>query len=85
MQSLTLQPVKLTTNGDSQGNSRPQPQKKTDIVTMNAALLDGFLENLPKAIRKITPIKVQNMVFLHMFNWFIPKYNKTKIKDRKEN
>jgi hypothetical protein len=50
--------------------------KKTraDIVTMNAALLDVFLANLPKLIRDgYNPIRMglPNTVFLHMFDWFI--------------
>jgi hypothetical protein len=59
-----------------------------DIVTMNAALLDVFLSQLPKLIRKTyEPIRMKqpNTVFLPMFNWFIGKYRKTTIKDREEN
>ena len=47
---------------------------RAKIVTMNAALSDDFLANLPKAIRETyEPIcmKQPNMVFLHMFDWFI--------------
>ncbi len=61
---------------------------RTDIVTMNAALSDVFLANLPKAIRKTyEPIcmKQPNTVFLHMFDWFITKYGKTMAKDCKDN
>ena len=53
---------------------------RADIVTMNAALSDVFLENLPKAIRQTyEPIRMKqpNTVFLHMFNWFMEKYGKT--------
>jgi hypothetical protein len=49
-----------------------------DIVTMNAALSDVFLSQLPKLIRP-------NTVFLHMFDWFIGKYGKMTIKDHEEN
>jgi hypothetical protein len=61
---------------------------RADIVTMNAALSDVFLANLSKAIRKTCePIcmKQPNTVFLHMFNWFIMKYDKTMAKDCKDN
>jgi hypothetical protein len=59
-----------------------------DIVTMNAGLLDVFLSQLSKSIRKTyKPIhmKQPNTVFLHMIDWFIGKYGKTTTEDRKEN
>ncbi len=61
---------------------------RADIVTMNAALSDVFLANLPKAIRETyEPIRMKqpNTVFLHMFDWFITKYGKTTTKDCKDN
>jgi len=61
---------------------------RADIVTMNAALFDVFLANLPKAIHETyEPIRMKqpNTVFLHMFDWFITKYSKTTTKDREEN
>jgi hypothetical protein len=61
---------------------------RADINTMNAALSDVFLANLPKAICKMyEPIcmKQPNTVFLHMFDWFITKYGKTMAKDREDN
>jgi hypothetical protein len=61
---------------------------RADIVTMNAALSDVFLVNLPKAISETyEPIRMKqpNTVFLHMFDWFITKYNKTTTEDREEN
>jgi hypothetical protein len=61
---------------------------RADIVTMNAALSDIFLANLPKVICKTyEPIRMKqpNMVFLHMFNWFITKYDKTTAKDCEDN
>jgi len=54
-------------------NARNQ-KTRADIITMNAALSDVFLANLPKAIRQTyEPIRMKqpNTVFLHMFNWFI--------------
>jgi hypothetical protein len=61
---------------------------RADIITMNLALADVFLTNLPKAIcetYKLIRMKNPNMVFLHMFEWFIEKYGKTTTKDRKAN
>ncbi len=61
---------------------------RADIITMNAALSNVFLVNLPKAICKTYKpicIKQPNTVFLHMFDWFINKYGKTMTKDREEN
>ncbi len=68
-------------------NARNQ-QTQADIITMNAALSNVFLTNLPKAIHKTyKPIcmKQPNTVFLHMFDWFINKYGKMTTKDCKEN
>ncbi len=64
--------------------------KKTraDIVTMNAALSDVFLANLPKLIcDSYDPIcmGLPNTVFLHMFDWFIKKYGVTTAKEKEEN
>jgi hypothetical protein len=59
-----------------------------DFVTMNAALSDVFLSQLPKSIcETYEPIHMKqlNTVFLHMFDWFIGKYGKTTTKDREEN
>jgi hypothetical protein len=61
---------------------------RADIVTMNAALSNIFLVNLPKAIRETyEPIhmKQPNTVFLHMFDWFITKYGHTTTVDCEEN
>jgi hypothetical protein len=64
--------------------------KKTraDIVTMNSALADVFLSNLPKSIRDgYDPIRMgsPNTVFLHMFDWFIKKYGITTAEEREDN
>jgi hypothetical protein len=61
---------------------------KADIVTINAALLDVFLANLPKWIcNGYDPIcmGLPNTVFLHMFDWFIKKYGITTAKEREDN
>ena len=63
-------------------NARDQ-KTRADIVTMNTALSDVFLANLPKAIcETYEPIRMKqpNTVFLHMFDWFITKYGKTTTK-----
>jgi hypothetical protein len=61
---------------------------RVDIITMNAALSDIILANLPKTIcKRYEPIcmKQPNMVFLHMFDWFITKYGKTMAEYREDN
>ncbi len=66
-------------------NARDQ-KTQADIITMNAALSNVFLANLPKAIcKRYEPIRTKqpNTVFLHMFDWFINKYGKTTTKDCK--
>jgi hypothetical protein len=68
-------------------NARDQ-KTQADIITMNAALSNVFLANLPKAIcETYKPICMNqpNTVFLHMFDWFINKYGKMTTKDCKEN
>jgi hypothetical protein len=59
-----------------------------DIVTMNVALSNVFLANLPKAIRETyKPIHMKHpiTVFLLMFDWFITNYRHTTTKDCEEN
>jgi hypothetical protein len=61
---------------------------RADIITMNAALSDVFLANLPKLIRNgYDSIRMgsPNTVFLHMFQWFIKKYGITAAEEREEN
>ena len=61
---------------------------RADIVTMNLALANVFLANLPKAIRETYgPIRMKdpNTVFLYMFDWFIERYGKTTSEDREVN
>jgi hypothetical protein len=63
-------------------------KKRSNIGTINSALFDVFLANLPKAIHKMyLPIcmKEPNTVFQCMFDWFIVKYSKTTTEDHKEN
>jgi hypothetical protein len=62
-------------------------QTQADTVTMNVALSDGFLANLPKTICKTyKPIRMKqpNTVFLHMSDQFITKYRHTTTNDCKE-
>ncbi len=61
---------------------------RADIVTMNSALDNVFLANLPKAIQEMyQPIRMKDptMVFLYMFDWFIERYGKTTSEDLKAN
>jgi hypothetical protein len=61
---------------------------RADIITMNTALSDVFLANLPKSICDgYNPIRMgsPNTVFLHMFQWFIKKYGVTTAEEREEN
>jgi hypothetical protein len=61
---------------------------RADIITINTALSDVFLANLPKSIRDgYDPIcmGLPNTVFLHMFQWFIKKYGFTTAEEREEN
>jgi hypothetical protein len=61
---------------------------RADTVTMNLALADVFLANLPKVIRetyKLIRMKNPNTVFLYMFDWFIERYGKTTSEDREAN
>jgi hypothetical protein len=61
---------------------------RADIITMNAALSDVFLANLPKSIcNSYDPIcmGLPNTVFLYMFQWFIKKYGITTAEEREEN
>jgi hypothetical protein len=60
---------------------------RADIVTMNAALSDVFLANLPKLVCDgYNPIRMgsPNTVFLHMFHWFTKKYGVTTAEEREE-
>ncbi len=53
---------------------------RADIITMNAALSDVFLPNLPKSIcNDYNPIcmGLPNTVCLHIIQWFIKKYGVT--------
>ncbi len=61
---------------------------RADIVTMNSALADVFLLNLPKAIHDTyEPIRMKdlNTVFLYMFDCIIKRYGKTTTEDLKAN
>jgi hypothetical protein len=61
---------------------------RADIVTMNAALSDVFLANLPNLIHNgYNPIcmGLLNTVFLYMFDWSIKKYGVMTAKEREEN
>jgi hypothetical protein len=60
---------------------------RANIATMNAALSDVVITNLPKTIHNIyEPICMEepNTVFQHMLGLFIKKYGKVMTKERKE-
>jgi hypothetical protein len=64
--------------------------KKTraDIVTMNAALCDVFLENMSTSVRTSVlqcRLSEPNMVFVDLFLWFVKNYGKTTAEDREGN
>jgi hypothetical protein len=64
--------------------------KKTraDIVTMNAALCDVFLENMSASVRASVlqrRLSEPNIVFVDLFLWFVKNYGKTTAEDREEN
>jgi hypothetical protein len=59
---------------------------RADIITMNAALSDVFLVNLPKLICNIyDPIcmGLPNTVFHHMFQWFIKNVVSRQLKKKR--
>jgi hypothetical protein len=64
--------------------------KKTraDIVTMNAALCDVFLENMSTSVRASVlqrRLSEPNIVFIDLFLWFVKNYGKTTAEDREGN
>ena len=64
--------------------------KKTraDIVTMNAALCDVFLENMLTSVHTSVlqrRLSEPNIVFVYLFLWFVKNYGKTTAEDREEN
>jgi hypothetical protein len=64
--------------------------KKTqaDIITMNIALADIFLECLSSQVRASFQqqcLREPNLVFIHMFLWFVNHYEKTTSEDCKAN
>ncbi len=59
-----------------------------DIITMNIALADVFLECLSLQVRtsfQQQRLRKPNIVFINMFMWFISHYVKTTSRDRKAN
>ena len=64
--------------------------KKTraNIVTMNAALCDVFLENMSTSVRASVlqrRLSEPNIVFVDLFLWFVKNYGKTTAEDREGN
>jgi len=59
-----------------------------DIVNMNTALIDAFLDLIPVAFRQsYAQIRMENpnSVFREMFAWFVTKYGRTSAEDRAAN
>ena len=55
-----------------------------DIVNMNTALIDAFLDLIPMAFKqsyKQIRIENPNLVFCEMFTWFVTKYGQTWAED----
>ena len=64
-------------------------KQRNDVVNMNTALIDAFLDLVPVAfIQSNKQIWMENpnsSVFREMFDWFVMKYSRTSTKDRKTN
>ena len=59
-----------------------------DVVNMNTALIDAFLDLIPVAFRQsYEQIRMENpnSVFCEMFSWFVTKYGRTSAEDRAAN
>jgi hypothetical protein len=59
-----------------------------DIINMNSALIDAFLDLVPVAFKqsyKQIQIKNSNSVFCEMFAWFVAKYGRTSVDTHKAN
>jgi hypothetical protein len=63
-------------------------KKRNDVVNMNAALIDAFLDLIPVAFKqayKQKRMEDPNTVFHKMFDWFVFKYDRTLAEDREAN
>jgi hypothetical protein len=63
-------------------------KKRNDVVNMNAALINAFLDLIPIAFKqayKQKRMQDPNAIFHEMFNWFVFKYSRTLAEDRKAN
>jgi hypothetical protein len=63
-------------------------KKHNNVVNMNAALIDVFLDLIPIAFKQAYEQKRMedpNAIFREMFDWFVFKYGRTSAEDRKAN
>jgi hypothetical protein len=63
-------------------------KKRNNIVNMNAALIDAFLDLILVAFKqayKQKRMEDPNAIFRKMFNWFVFKYGRTLVEDREAN
>jgi hypothetical protein len=63
-------------------------KRRNDIINMNTALIDAFLDLIPVAFKQSYEqirIKNPNSVFREMFAWFVTKYGRTSAEDRAAN
>ncbi len=63
-------------------------KKHNNIVNMNAALIDAFLNLIPVAFKqtyKQKRMEDPNTIFREMFDWFVFKYGCTLAEDQKAN
>jgi len=59
-------------------------KRRKDVVNMNTALIDAFLDLIPVAFRQsYEQIRMENpnSVFREMFAWFVTKYGRTSAED----
>ncbi len=61
---------------------------QADIITMNTALANVFLEAMSSQVRasfQQQRLREPNIVFVNLFLWFVNQYSKTTAEDRKAN
>jgi hypothetical protein len=63
-------------------------KKRNDVIKMNVALINAFLDLIPVAFKQAYEQKMMedpNTIFRKIFDWFIFKYGRTSVEDRKAN
>jgi len=59
-----------------------------DIITMNTALADVFLDAMSTQVRTSCQqccLRKPNIIFVNLFLWFVNQYGKMTAEDRKAN